>query len=195
MHFDSSTLTPHAPWRIRDIGQIELREACCAMREVRIEYVVARLIAERARQTMLVAIRREFFVERERAGRDPSFDAPQLRAGALEIRFSRCCRDRRPIARSSIVEVELYSARPLRADSSTCEPRKCGLPRGSHKAMRCRCGQLRAFARASGRDGSLPHATSRSYARLGGQIRSLISRNGRSMVSQSNAPAAMQVAK
>lgn len=106
--------------RERGIGEIELRESCCTMREVCIEYIVARSAAEGTRQTMFVAICREFFVERECAGRDASFYAPQLRAGALETRFSRCCRDRRTIARSSVVEVELYSARALRADSSAC---------------------------------------------------------------------------
>lgn len=38
-------------------------------------------------------------------------------------------------------------------------------------------------------------ATSRSHARPDGQIRSLSRRNGRSTVSQSNAPAAMLVEK
>ncbi|HKQ11849.1 MAG TPA: hypothetical protein VJT80_00345 [Steroidobacteraceae bacterium] len=111
----------HAPIACEGgIGQIELRKSCCAMREVRIEYIVARLMAEGACQTMLVAIVRKFSLERESATRDPRLDAPQLRAGALKIQFSRCCRDRRPIARSSIVEVELYSARTLRTDSAAC---------------------------------------------------------------------------
>jgi len=77
--------------RERGIGQIELCKSCCTVREVRIEYIVAPLTGEGARQTVLVAIRRKFFVERERAGCDSSFDARQPCPGALEIQFSRRC--------------------------------------------------------------------------------------------------------
>jgi hypothetical protein len=89
------------------------------MREVGIEYVVARLRNEGAREALPVAIVRQLLREREAAARDLTLDASQLRAGALEIRFRRLRCDRRAIARAVEVEVELYSARALRADSST----------------------------------------------------------------------------
>jgi hypothetical protein len=45
------------------MGQIEFREACFAVREVRFEYIVARLRAEGTRQAMSVPAVRKLYSE------------------------------------------------------------------------------------------------------------------------------------
>lgn len=99
----------------RDGGkrEIEFRHSRCAMRDVRVEHVVARLRAERAYQEMFVTIRRELIFKAQGATCDPSFDAPQSRAGAAQIRLGRFRCDRRPIAALICVlrQAHLSSAR------------------------------------------------------------------------------------